>query len=44
MAGPQSMVLTRFTYDGTGDIATITDALGHVTTFTGYDLDGRPLS
>ncbi len=27
-----------------GDIYTITDAIGHVTTFTQYDGDGRPLS
>jgi RHS repeat-associated protein len=27
-----------------GDLATVTNALGHVTTITNYDLNGRPLS
>jgi YD repeat-containing protein len=31
-----------YTYDATGVVATITNALGHVTTFTGDDADGRP--
>jgi YD repeat-containing protein len=36
--------VTRYTYHRFGDLATMTDALGHVTTFTSYDLDGRLLS
>ena len=27
-----------------GDLHTVTDALGHVTTYTRYDADGRPLA
>jgi hypothetical protein len=36
--------VTRFTYYSTGDVASINDALGHITPFTSYDADGRPLS
>jgi RHS repeat-associated protein len=43
--GPRTDVsdVTRFTYDGQGNLATVTDALGHVTTLTAYNADGQPL-
>jgi YD repeat-containing protein len=41
---PAICTRATYTYDATGDIATIKDALGHVTAFTGYDAEGRPLS
>lgn len=34
--------LTSYTYDTDGDLLTITDAAGHVTTFSGHDANGRP--
>ncbi|OYV51181.1 MAG: hypothetical protein B7X10_00885, partial [Burkholderiales bacterium 21-58-4] len=44
--GPRTDVqdVTTFTYYPNGDLDTVTDALGHVTTFTSYDGAGRPLS
>jgi len=36
--------VTRFSYDAKGNLATLTDALGHVTRFTSYDAAGRPLT
>ena len=36
--------VTRYAYDALGDLASITDALGHVTNITGYDGNGRPLT
>lgn len=52
--GPRSDVtdLTTYTYYSAsdsdlakrGNLASVTDALGHVTTFGAYDLNGRPLS
>jgi len=36
--------VTTFTYDSKGDIATITNALGHITSITSYDANGRPLT
>ncbi|MEP3049862.1 MAG: RHS repeat-associated core domain-containing protein [Erythrobacter sp.] len=34
--------LTSYTYDSGGNMLTATNALGHVTTYTGYDANGRP--
>ena len=44
--GPRSDVpeVTSFTYDDQGNVATYTNALGHVTQFTSYDVDGRLLA
>jgi RHS repeat-associated protein len=51
--GPRTDVLDKITYtyytDSTashtlGDLATVTDALGHLTQFTSYDKHGRPLA
>ena len=43
--GPRTDVnqTTTFTYDpaGTGNLATVADALSHTTSFTSYDADGR---
>ena len=36
--------ITTFTYDASGNRSTITNALGHVSQITAYDLSGRPLS
>ena len=35
--------VSRYTYDAKGDVASVTDALGHVTSFASYDGDGRLL-
>ena len=40
---PNGNVTTR-TYAAKGRLATVIDALGHVSKFTGYDLNGRPTS
>ncbi|HEY8158201.1 MAG TPA: RHS repeat-associated core domain-containing protein, partial [Methylobacter sp.] len=44
--GPRTDVndVTRLTYDGQGNLATVTDALGHVATLTSYNADGQPLA
>ena len=44
--GPRSDVqdVATFTYDAQGNLATIKNALGHVTSITRYDVHGRPLS
>lgn len=44
--GPRTDVqdVTKFTYDTKGDLATVTDALGHKTSITSHDADGRPLT
>lgn len=41
--GPRADVndVTTYTYDTSGNLASVTNALGHQTTFTGYDADGR---
>ena len=43
--GPRTDVadITKYEYDGKGNLAAITDALGKVTKFTSYDLNGRLL-
>lgn len=45
--GPRAAVgavddITSFTYDIAGNLLTMTNALGHVTTFASYDANGRP--
>jgi len=42
--GPRTDVsdVTQYTYDASGRLATITDALGHVTSFDTYDMYGNP--
>ncbi|PMQ05792.1 putative deoxyribonuclease RhsA [Dyella sp. AD56] len=42
--GPRTDVndITRYTYDASGRLSTITDALGHVTTLDTYDMYGNP--
>src|ERR1700754_3896847 len=42
--GPRTDVsdVTRYTYDAQGRLATVTDALSHVTTYDTYDLYGNP--
>lgn len=42
--GPRTDVsdITKFTYDAQGRLATVTDALGHVTTYDTYDSYGNP--
>jgi RHS repeat-associated protein len=44
--GPRTDVnaVTSFAYDAQGNLASITDALGHVTTISAYDAAGRPLT
>jgi RHS repeat-associated protein len=44
--GPRTDVtdVTNFSYDNIGNLSTITDALGHVTTITSYNADGKPLA
>jgi len=44
--GPRTDVndITRFSYDAKGDLNTVTDELGHVTTITGYNANGQPLA
>jgi len=44
--GPRSDVndVTRFSYDAKGDLNTVTDALGHVTSITSYNANGQPLA
>ncbi|TCV96351.1 RHS repeat-associated protein [Luteibacter rhizovicinus] len=41
--GPRTDVadVTKYTYDGQGRLATVTDALGHMTTYGGYDMYGH---
>jgi YD repeat-containing protein len=41
--GPRTDVadVTTYTYDGMGNLATVTNALGHVTTLSNYDANGR---
>jgi RHS repeat-associated protein len=34
--------ITSFTYDALGNMLTMTNPLGHVTSFSGYDANGRP--
>ena len=43
--GPRTDVndVTRFTYDVQGNLSSLTDALGHVSTITSYNVDGQPL-
>ena len=36
--------VTSYSYDTAGDVASVKDALGHVTDLTSYDADGRLLS
>lgn len=36
--------LTSFTYDAAGNMLTMTNALGQVTTYAGHDANGRPAS
>jgi RHS repeat-associated protein len=36
--------VTRYAYDAKGGLASVTDALGHVTNITSYDGNGRPLT
>ncbi len=36
--------VTHFAYDAKGDLASVTDAIGHVTTIMSYDGNGRPLT
>ena len=33
--------MTTYDYDSSGNLASVTNALGHQTTLTGYDADGR---
>ncbi|NID05883.1 RHS repeat protein [Luteibacter jiangsuensis] len=42
--GPRTDVsdITKYTYDAQGRLATVTDALGHVTTYSAYDTYGNP--
>ncbi|WP_369928419.1 RHS repeat-associated core domain-containing protein [Xanthomonas sp. NCPPB 2632] len=42
--GPRTDVsdITKYTYDAQGRLATLTDALGHVTTYSAYDTYGNP--
>jgi len=41
--GPQSEDdITSYTYDTQGNLLTVTNALGHVTTYSNFGLDGRP--
>jgi len=35
--------ITQYAYDVQGNLAKVTDALGHVTKITSYDANGRPL-
>ena len=44
--GPRTDVadITQYSYDAKGDLASVTDALGHVTTISAYDANGRPLT
>lgn len=43
--GPRTDAVDRttYTYDSQGNVATITNALGHVTQYLAYDPNGRPL-
>ena len=43
--GPRTDVtdVTHYAYDAQGHLATVTDALGHVTTYANYDSYGNPL-
>jgi YD repeat-containing protein len=34
--------ITSFTYDALGNMLTMTNQLGHITSFSGYDANGRP--
>jgi RHS repeat-associated protein len=36
--------ITSFAYDGAGNVISMTNPLGHITTFAGYDANGRPAS
>jgi YD repeat-containing protein len=36
--------VTQYAYDAKGDLASVMDALGHVTSITSYDANGRPLT
>jgi RHS repeat-associated protein len=36
--------VVAFAYDSSGNVTSITNALNHITTFTGYDANGRPAS
>ena len=45
--GPRAAIgpvddITSFTYDTAGNLLTMTNGLGHVTTFASYDANGRP--
>jgi YD repeat-containing protein len=42
-ADPRGNV-TNYAYDAKGNLTSVTDALGHVTSFTSYDGAGRPLT
>ncbi len=46
MTGPRTDVVdkTTLTYDSTGNVATLTNSAGQVTSFTSYDANGRLLS
>ncbi|MGZ5832111.1 MAG: DUF6531 domain-containing protein [Telluria sp.] len=41
--GPRTDVVDRttYTYDSFGNVATVTNAIGHVTTYSSYDANGR---
>ncbi len=41
--GSQDDIIS-FAYDGAGNLLTVTNGLGHVTTFAGHDANGRPAS
>jgi YD repeat-containing protein len=36
--------VTNHAYDAKGDLTSVTDALGHVTSTPSYDANGRPLT
>ncbi len=44
--GPRTDVTstTRYTYDATNDVTSVTDPLGHITTYSSYNPSGLPLT
>jgi YD repeat-containing protein len=42
--GPRTDIVdqTRYAYDENGDLTSVTDSLGHGTSYSNYDADGRP--